>query len=134
MARLIIKRSSEWMDAMREAIIILDGEKIGILGSGQTMELRIPAGEHRLSSKMDRYGSNELIFNLTGTEDQKVELSGFRYGKWLSPVAFAILILYFGFKQQISIIYLLIVMIPIGAYFLYYMTIGRNNYLRLRKI
>lgn len=118
---------------MREAVIYLDGEKIGALGNGQTIEFQIAPGKHLLSSKMDSYGSNELIVNLAGTEDQIVELSGFRFGQWLSPVAFAILMLYFGFKQQVSIIYLLIVMVPIGAYFLYYLTIGRKNYLRLRK-
>lgn len=135
MAKLIIKRTSEWVNRMRDIALYLDGEKIGVIGNGQTKEFDIDPGEHRLNSKIDWCGSETMIFNLTDSEIQVVKLSGFKSGKWLLPIALILSIIYFAFGQQLEISssLFLVVMSPFGLYLLYHFTLGRNNYLRLIK-
>ncbi|MBE0651795.1 MAG: hypothetical protein IH595_13260 [Bacteroidales bacterium] len=136
MSKLIINRKPDWINSSREIGVYLDGELIGFVGNGHTEEFRIRPGEHRLTTRMEWYGSKTLEFHVAENEDQKVELSGFKFGKWLSPLAFLLMLVYYGFHQQLHInaVYYLIILIPVGAYFFYYLTLGHNSYLKLRKI
>ncbi|MDW7680126.1 MAG: hypothetical protein SCK70_06150 [bacterium] len=136
MAKLIIKRTSEWNNRMRDIGIYLDGEKISVIGNGQTKEFEIEPGEHRLKTKIDWCGSETLTFELTDNETQKIELSGFKLGKWLMPIALVISIVYFVFGEQLKfdpMIFLLLIL-PFGLYLIYHLTFGRNKYLMLREI
>lgn len=136
MAKLIIERTSEWNNRMRDIGLYLDGEKIGVIGNGKTKEFDIEPGEHQLWAKIDWCGSRTLNLNLSDTGIQKVKLSGFKYGKWLMPVGMILIVLYFvlGYQLNINPIFFLIFIIPIVAYLFYYLTFGRDRYLRLKKI
>ncbi|CAN5458129.1 hypothetical protein BH23BAC3_BH23BAC3_25630 [soil metagenome] len=136
MTKLIIKRTSEWNNIMRDVGIYLDGDKIGVIGNGQTKEFEIIPGEHRLKSKIDWCGSETLTFELYENETQKIELSGFKLGKWLMPIALIISTLYFALGEQLNLdpMLFLLMIIPVGLYLLYNLTLGRDKYLRLREI
>ena len=126
MAKLIIKRTSEWNNRMRNIGIYLDGEKIGVIENGQVIEFEVEPGQHKLKTKIDWCGSETLKF----------ELSGFKLGKWLMPIALVISINYFVLGEQLNIdpmIFLLLIL-PIILYLIYHWTLGRNKYLRLREI
>ncbi len=136
MAKLIIKRTSEWNNRIRDIGIYIDGEKIGVIENGQTKEYDIESGEHQLRTKIDWCGSETMTFNVTDNEIHKVELSGLNLGKWLVPVVLAICAVYFAYGKQIGLnpILCLIFSLPLALYIIYYLTFGRNNYLRLKKI
>lgn len=136
MAKLIIKRTSEWNNRMRDVGIYLDGEKIGVIGNGQIKEFEITEGEHQLKTKIDWCGSQTMIFSLIDPETQKVQLSGFKLGKWIMPISLIISLIYFAFGQKLELdpMLFLVLILPAGLYLIYHLTMGRNNYLRLRKI
>lgn len=135
MARLIIKRTSEWNNRMRDIGIYLDGEKIGTIGNGEIKEFETKPGEHTLKSKIDWCGSETLKMSLTDNETKKVELSGFKLGKFMMPIALIISIIYFAFGEKLNLdpILFLILILPFGLYLVYHLTLGRNRYLRLEE-
>ena len=135
MAKLIIKRTSEWNNRMRGIGIYLDGEKIGAIGNGEIKEFEIEPGEHTLKSKIDWCGSETLKMNLTDNETKKVELSGFKLGKFMMPIALIISIIYFAFGEKLNLdsMLFLVLILPFGLYLVYHLTLGRNKYLRLEE-
>jgi hypothetical protein len=136
MTKLIIKRTSEWNNLIRNIGIYLDGKKIGVIGNGQTKEFSIEPGKHQLQTKIDWCGSEVLTFKVSETKNQKVKLSGFKHGNWTVPLTVSLIVLYFIFGQRLNVnpIYFLILMVPFLCYIFYYLTFGRNKYLRLKKI
>ncbi len=67
-----------------------------------------------------------------------LELSGFKYGNLLMPLFGVLLVLYYTLKilKDECIItldpgYIFLLIIPILFYILYYVTIGKDKYLRL---
>lgn len=136
MAKLIIKRTSEWNNRMRDIGIYLDGEKIGVIGNGETKEFEIVPGEHKLKTKIDWCSSETLNIELYENESQKIKLSGFKLGKWLMPVALIISIVYFAFDEQLDFnpLIFLFLILPIGLYIVYHLTIGRSKYLTLKRL
>ena len=135
MAKLIIKRTSEWNNRMRDIGIYLDGRKIGIIGNGEIKEFEIEPGEHTLNSKIDWCGSQTLKMNLTDNETKRIELSGFKLGKFMMPIALVISIIYFAFGQQLNLdpMTFLLLVAPFVLYLVYHLTFGRNKYLRLEE-
>ena len=135
MAKLIIKRTSEWNNRMRDIGIYLDGEKMGVIGNGEIKEFEVDPGEHTLESKIDWCGSEPLKMNLSDNETKKIELSGFKLGKYMMPITLIISILYFAFGQQLNLdsMPFLLLILPFGLYLVYHLTLGRNKYLRLEE-
>ena len=135
MTKLIIKRTSEWNNRMRDIGIYLDGKKIGVIGNGEIKEFEVEPGEHTLKSKIDWCGSETLNINLTDNETKRIELSGFNLGRFMMPIALIISIIYFAFGQQLNLdpMLLLLLIAPFGLYLVYHLTFGRNKYLRLEE-
>ena len=135
MTKLIIKRTSEWNNRMRNIGIYLDGEKIGVIGNGEVKEFEVESGEHTLKAKIDWCGSEILKINLSDNETKKIKLSGFKFGKFMMPMAIVISIIYFAFGQQLNLdpMLFLLLIAPLGLYLVYHLTLGRNKYLRLEE-
>lgn len=135
MAKLIVQRTSEWNNRMRNIGIYLDGEKIGVIGNGQTKEFEVAPGEHNLETKIDWCGSEILTFELSDTETKEIEVSGFKHGNWMMPIAVVISVIYLGFGEQLKVdtgIFLMLIL-PFGLYLAYHLTFGKNKYLRLKE-
>ena len=135
MAKLIIKRTWEWNNRMRDIGIYLDGEKIGVIGNGEIKEFEIEPGEHTLNSKIDWCGSKTLKMNLTDSETKQVELSGFKLGNIMMPIVLIISIIYFAFGEKLNFnpLLFLVLILPFGLHLVYHLTLGRNKYLRLEE-
>jgi hypothetical protein len=118
---------------MRDIGIYLDGEKIGVIGNGEVKEFETESGAHILKSKIDWCGSETLTIKLSDNETKKIELSGFKFGKFMMPIALVISIIYFAFGQQLNLdpMLFLLLIAPFGLYLVYHLTLGRNKYLIL---
>ena len=137
MPKLIIKRSSEWNNRMRDIGIYLDDKKIGEIGNGEFKEFDIPEGIHKLKAKIDWCKSEILEFETSENEIKKIELSGFKMPKYLMPISLIIMIAYFTMQSFFNIkapVFMLLLILPAFTYLFYYLTFGRNKYLRLKDI
>jgi len=135
MAKLIIKRTSEWNNRMRDMGVYLDEQKIGTIRNNEIKKFEIEPGEHQLSAKIDWCRSKTISFNSIENKTQKYELTGFRHGKWIVPITFLIILINFGLRLfwNFEEIYFLIFIVHLFAYIFYYLTFGSNKYLRFKK-
>lgn len=135
MAILSIKRSSEWMNKMREVELYLDGRKIGVIQDGETKEFEVEAGEHTLKSKIDWCASKTITITAVEGAPKHIEVSGFKRGKYIMPLALLVCVLHLaiGGKWNAEPLYFLILMLPFLFYMVYYLSLGRNKYLRLEE-
>ena len=65
-----IRRTSGYPDRLRTCKIVLDGEVVGEIRRGQTLELDVPPGRHQMHSKIDWTRSNAIEFE---ADDETVE-------------------------------------------------------------
>jgi hypothetical protein len=135
MAQFRIKRNSEYNNYGRNIRLYLDGEKIGKIKNGEEIIFDQKPGKHLLQAKIDWCSSNKMNIDLTENNVTTIELSGFKYGSLLIPVLGLLLLIFFipdMFDVNYNLNYILFLAIPLALYFLYYLTIGMNNYLRLK--
>tara|TARA_B110000503_G_scaffold133608_1_gene211405 strand:+ start:965 stop:1378 length:414 start_codon:yes stop_codon:yes gene_type:complete len=136
MPKIIIKRVSEWNNRFRNIGVYVNGEKLGVIKNGEIAEYEIEPCRHELSAKIDWCGSQSLTLELKAGQSVGVELSSFKFGKWIMPLGLILSIIYFSFGDQIGIhpgYYLAAMALPL-AFMVYLLTFGRNRYLRLKKI
>jgi len=131
MAKLIIKRSAEFLNSTRVIGIYLDGQKIGVISNGETKIFDINDGVHILKSKIDWCGSRDYQFMVGANETKTVLLSGFKNSKYIIPVFALIIGFHFYLKISQGITTLSYIVIPAFLALSYYYTFGRNDYLRL---
>ncbi len=135
MSKLIVRRSSEWVNKMRAIGLYLNGKKIGTINDGETKEFKLEPGTHSLRAKIDWCGSENLNFSLEDGEIKKVELKSFKNGSWLMPLVLIAAILGFIFDHYFDFnLYVLvsIITIPSTVYILFFLTYRRNKYLQLK--
>jgi hypothetical protein len=77
MATLVINRSSEYANALRNIKIFLDDKEIGTVANGEEKEFDIPEGFHTLQAKIDWCSSPKTTFNITSTGKKSYGLSSF---------------------------------------------------------
>jgi hypothetical protein len=136
MAKLIISRRKEWQNRGRKFGIYIDGEKRDVIENGAIKELELEPGKHTLKFKIDWTGSPEKELEISDEKSKSIEVSGFKLGKWLFPVFYLVLILFFVFdvffdKMVNELIY---IAIPLFVVYLYYVTLGRKKYLEIREL
>jgi len=138
MAKLIITRKSEFINSFKDYNIYLNGDEIGSISSGETKEFIIPEGTNILKAKNDWYGSKELEINTSNEEAKLVSISGLRPAKIMIffisfiiviPILFREFIRNHDFLKYTFIVLSIIVLFAI----IYYLTIGRNNYLEIKE-
>lgn len=131
MARIVVARADEHMNRFRSISLYLNGEFLSDIDNDESISFDVDPGQHKLVAKIDWCGSQTLTFDMSESDKQTFELSGFRHNKAIMPFSVVmvtlhlIMQLFFGF--QISVIFIL----PMVLILLYYVSIGRDHYLRL---
>lgn len=135
MPKLLIKRNSEWANKMRSFDLYLNGRKFAEIKDKQTLSFTIPEGTYQLKARIDWCGSKPINIDLKEGELKRIEIKGFVFSKYLFPIALFTGILYFGiyFKFNYNSLFLATVMMVLFGYMFYFMSFGRNQYLRLRE-
>ncbi|MFO8147570.1 MAG: hypothetical protein R6U03_09300 [Gillisia sp.] len=136
MAKLIITRTSELNNRAREFGIYLNNIKIGTISNGDTKEFEIEPGIHKINAKIDWCKSQTTEFNIIENESKVIKIGGFKYGPLVLKISVSVLLTYFLLKYLLDIeLNFLIFVAAIGLSFpLYYITFGKNNFLRLEEL
>ncbi|QYA26894.1 hypothetical protein G3I01_15780 [Gramella sp. MT6] len=133
MSKLIIKRDSEWANKMRSFDLYLNGRKFAEIKDRQLLTYTIPEGKYQLIAKIDWCGSKPMNFEIGKDEEKRIEVKGFIFSKYILPIALFTGFLYFAIylKFDNNSLFLATVMMFLFGYIFYFMSFGRNQYLRL---
>ena len=131
MASIIINGTSEYLNRLRNYDVYIDGEKIDTISNGETKEFNISAGQHSILIKIDWCSSQTLLVDINDNETKSFKVGGFKNGNWLIPAALVIL----GSiaSRLFDFNYLFYLIIPFFLSMVYYMTLGRKQYLTLKE-
>lgn len=134
MAALLIERSSEYINKLRNYVIVLDGKKIGKIADGEKKEFEVTPGEHTLKFSIDWTCSKEETFTIREAESKTFIVSGFKGARWMMPLGLVLIAMgmlmeiAFGFNPMIYFAGV------IFAVLIFYVTIGRKRYLSIRQV
>ena len=136
MTKLIITRTSEWNNKAREFGIYLNGKKIDVIDDGEKKEIEIEPGIHEINGKIDWCKSQKIEFEIAKNEYKEIEISGYKYGHLVIIISLAIMLVYFLVRNIFDFdLKILIYIVAVGfLYPLYFLTFGKNRYLRIREI
>ena len=134
MATIIINRTSEYNNRLRDYQIFLDGKKIGAIANGQTKEFETTSGRHTIIAKIDWCSSPEISVTLNDFEKKELTVGGFKNGNWIMPIAMGIIVLNFILRLAFHFEYGIILLIPAFILLLYYLTVGQKKYLTLTEL
>lgn len=132
MSTLRIKRTSEYINRMRKIDVLVDGVKVGSVTNGQSIDFDIKHGEHKVVAEIDWCKSQEVSININENETKTLTLGSFRFGNNIFPYSLLIFPLHFILNRFLHFEYLIYLMYPFGIIMLYYFTIGRKHYLKLK--
>ena len=130
MAKIIIKRTSEYNNRLRDYQLFLDGNKVGTIANGQTASFETNPGQHTVVAKIDWCSSPELTLTLKETDQKQLTVGGFKQGSWIMPVAGGLIGIHFILKMAF-IEYGIFLVIPAFILLIYNLTVGRKKYLTL---
>ena len=135
MANLIIERKHEWTSMARSYRIYVNGEKVGSIGNGQMKSFPLEPGKHIIQARIDWCGSTKHEIDLDNETIVSYRIASFKYAQLIPIIAIICYVIHvvltyiLGFKGQVTLVPFFLLM----TYMFYYLTIGRNRYLRLIK-
>jgi hypothetical protein len=74
-ATLTITRKSAFSAMLREAAILVDDQKVGVVGNGKSIEVSIAPGQHAIQTRMDWMQSPPLELNAVAGQRYSAELT-----------------------------------------------------------
>ena len=136
MTKLIITRTSERNNKARKFGIYLNNEKIGVIDDGEKKEFEIEPGNYKINGKIDWCKSPKLEFKIAENETKEIEFSGYKYGNLFSRISLGFILIYFLTKIafKIDLEFLIYISVILFLYPMYFLTFGKNRYLRVKKI
>ncbi len=139
-ARIVLRRSSEWLNRARNLKVFIDGEQAGTIANGDTKDFLLSPGPHTISCKVDWCSSRDFSVSLGENETAYLFVrSGMKYYWQTAFPLFVVLALNFYYvfsegKRPEWLNYLLIIVaLPALLYIMYYVTFGRRDYLVVSK-
>ena len=137
--KIILSRPSQLMNRIRGYKVLINGQQVGVIKNGATEEYVVEPGNNSIECKLDWCGSRSLPVNLQAGETIYLKVSS-----GMKLYYFIILLLagevflsfyYQGKPDKPSWVNPVIIgsLGIIIVYFLYYLTIGRKDYLIVEK-
>lgn len=134
MTKITIERSNEYANYFRAIKIYIDGEYVGNINKGESIEYDVEEGQHTVKAKIDWCGSKEYTVDAKNDDEQVLYLRGYKGAKYLSLLV--VIMMAFMISDAIFSIellhYAMAAFSIIGVvWIIYLLTIGRYKYLRL---
>lgn len=137
MAHLIIKRKKELVNSMRDIELFVDQTLIGTISNGKTEVFDLKPGTYKLKAEIDWCGSRVQAVEIKDGESRIIELSAYKYSNFLLPALLLAgllgVVLDNLFQPDLSFL-AWIILVPGFLYMLYYISFGKNEYLRLKSL
>lgn len=136
MPKIIISQKREWGARFRVIDLYLDGEILGYMPNGETIEFEVPAGQHTLRAKTGFYSSKVLSFKMFSNDIRSFTI----FPDKLLHIFLPIMLLGLGLRQFYSkrifnyehtdaVIFPVFLLLSV-----YSLTIGRKTYLRIKEV
>ena len=133
MATIKIQRTNDYINAVRNYRLFIDGQKIGTLSNGQIIDFEIPSGRHSVVAKIDWCSSPEVTFEINDNDSKIFLVGAIKNWKWIMPLIMVICTLTLLLPHNPYSYYKLFLILPIFLFLLYYLTFGRKKYLTLKE-
>jgi hypothetical protein len=133
MVKIKIQRTNDYINAVRNYRLFIDGQKVGTISNGQRKEFEIPPGRHSLVAKIDWCSSPELTIEINENDSKTFIVSSLKYWKWFLPLVLIICTVTLILPHAPYSYYKLFLILPIFLFFIYYLTFGRKKYLMLQE-
>ena len=134
MPQIIIQRTHEFTNSLRDYRVYIDGIMQGKISDGSTTEFEVDAGSHKLVSKIDWAGSPDIKFDIKEGEIKTFRVGAYKGSNWLLIVTLAIVFIGYAMKRTHHGGYYWVIGIPLFFIVLYYLTVGRKKFLTLVEI
>lgn len=131
MATIILNRTSEYVNRLRNYGVYIDGKKVGTIANGETKKFNVSPGQHSIVNKIDWCSSPTVTINISDDEVKSFKVGGFKNANWLMPTAFIVIVLSYIVNSKYGFKYLFYLVIPAFLLLVYYLTVGRKRYLTL---
>jgi hypothetical protein len=131
MPTIQIHRSNEYNNRMRDYQIFIDGQKAGTIANGETRDFPTTAGPHTITANVDWCSSPDLSVDVRENQPAIVKVGGFRFGRILMPIGLVLIALHFILAFLADFRYTIFLLVPIFLVQVYYLTVGRRNYLSI---
>lgn len=134
MATIKIVRTKEYINLLRNYKIFIDGQSVGTIAYGESKEFDTSGGQHTVSAKIDWCSSPEILLVIKDHETKILKVGGFKYGQYIMPIIIGLIVLNFINSNFGDFDYIVFLVVPMGLFLFYYLTIGRNRYLTLTEL
>lgn len=136
MAVIKIQRGSGYVDKIRNYKVFINNEQVGIISEGEIKEYNVSPGTHTISTKIDWAGSKDIIVDLKENDVVNLKVENYTAKHWLISVYFIafITLVHVVLFIMIDFQYTSLLFIPVLAIMGYYLTFGRNKYLKLKQL
>lgn len=134
MPTIKLNRSNDLVNWLRHYQLYVDGQKIGAIAQGASMEFETTTGQHAVVAKIAWCSSPEIAFNLNQSQTKVLQVGGFRNSNWIMPLGLVLVVLGFLLHVFVNKEWTMLFALPLIALMVYYITIGRKEYLTLREV
>lgn len=136
MGKLIISRRKEWSNRGRKFKIFINDENVDYIENGEVKELNLEPGINKVLFKVDWCSSQEIDLEISDEKAKTIEVSGFKIGRWMYPLFYALLAAYFIIKVAFNVYLkeLMYPVIPLTLIILYYVSFGRKKYIEIKEL
>lgn len=131
MSKLNFTRPSTFYNKYRDYRLFVDGVQVGKIGNGDVASFPVAPGKHTLSAKVDWCGSKDFTIDIKEGETKSLTLRTFKYGNLLMPMLWGAIVLHIILSRFWGINYGIALVLPGFLMLIYYLTIGRKQYLRI---
>ena len=135
-SRIVLTRSSEWMNRARRLRVYINGEKAGTIGNANTEEFKVQPGQHSVSCKVDWCSSRDFEVHLEAEQTVYLQVrSGMKHYWYFAVPLLGVLAinLFYLFTQPSRPVWLDFLLpamaLPLLLYIFYFISIGRKDYL-----
>ena len=137
MSKIIIKRPNSWANQSISNNIFIDGESVGFISTGMTVQYDIAPGRHTIVAKSKWGGNSKVIEVDVGTDECKtINLTAVKYITWLPfliPFIIATIIFLISIIFGVDLKFAHLMLGFLGIYLVYYFTFGKDRYWKLRE-
>lgn len=131
MATIRLNRTSAYVNRLRNYSVVIDGQKVGTIADGESKAFDVSPGRHSIVTTIDWCSSPTITFDISDDEVKNFQAGGFKQARWLMPTTLLVFFSSYLVNWKFGLAYVFYIAIPAFLFFIYYLTVGRNQYLSL---